>query len=213
MKKRILCFGDSNTWGYNAKDGSRYDESIRWTCLLENQLGNGYKVIEEGQNGRTFIVDDFELGYMSGKYYLQPCLKSHDPIDLFIIMLGTNDLKKSYNLSISEIAEGLYEVLYIANEYWDKCARKKPVVLVVSPPHIGEKLKSSQFAEDFIVEDAIIKSKELGKHLKTKAESFGFSFLDAAKYVTANNIDGLHLDYQGHKVLADLIYEWIRENL
>ena len=91
MKKRILCFGDSNTYGYDPK-GGRYDEDTRWTMRLQTQLGPEYTVIEEGFNGRTCVYDDpIEGGYKSGAAYLPPCLMSHAPLDVVILMLGTND--------------------------------------------------------------------------------------------------------------------------
>lgn len=97
--KRILCFGDSNTWGHNpeSKIGERFDNEFRWVKLLEKKLGKGYSVIEEGLCGRTINTDYLtaENWYKNGYKYLVPCLKSHNPLSLVIIMLGTNDLKNS----------------------------------------------------------------------------------------------------------------------
>ena len=91
MKKRILCFGDSNTWGYNGENGERFDEYIRWTGRLQRLLGSEYTVIEEGQNGRTTVWDDPIENRLAGLTYLWPCMESQSPFDLIIIMLGTND--------------------------------------------------------------------------------------------------------------------------
>ena len=90
--KTILCFGDSNTWGYNPENGQRFGPEERWTGILRNSLGEDYRVIEEGLNGRTTLWDDPIAGFKNGLDYLMPCLESHMPFDLITIMLGTNDL-------------------------------------------------------------------------------------------------------------------------
>src|SRR5215510_7647193 len=91
--KRILCYGDSNTWGYNPVTQDRFDTHERWTGSLQQALGSNCVVIEEGLNGRTTVWDDPIEGYKNGAAYLIPCLTTHRPLDLVIIMLGTNDLK------------------------------------------------------------------------------------------------------------------------
>ena len=104
--KTVLCYGDSNTYGYNPVNGMRYGESIRWTCRLRDLLGDGYRVIEEGCNGRTTIYDDPVDGWKNGLDYLRPCLNSHKPVDIVILMLGSNDLKDTFHLTAREIADG-----------------------------------------------------------------------------------------------------------
>ncbi len=107
MKKRILCFGDSNTWGYMTS-GGRFDEETRWPMRLGKLLGPEYTVIEEGFNGRTCVFDDpIEGGYKSGLTYLPPCVMSHSPLDLVILMLGTNDLKKRFGMTAFTIGGGV----------------------------------------------------------------------------------------------------------
>lgn len=97
---RVLCYGDSNTWGYiSGSDHLRYGSDKRWTRLLAKSLGNGFEVIEEGLNSRTLISDDLRPGKKgkNGYEYLIPCLDTHDPVDLVVLMLGTNELKKTYD--------------------------------------------------------------------------------------------------------------------
>ena len=111
-KIRILCYGDSNTWGYiSGSDHQRYEEKERWPRVLANLLGGSFEVIEEGLNSRTLISNDPRVGKegKNGYEYLIPCLDTHDPIDLVILMLGTNELKKSYNRSAKEIGDLLEE--------------------------------------------------------------------------------------------------------
>jgi lysophospholipase L1-like esterase len=86
--KRILCYGDSNTWGYDPVTQERFDKNERWTGQLSQMLGGNYDVIEEGLNGRTTVWDDPIEGYKNGRDYLIPCLESHKPLDLVIILLG-----------------------------------------------------------------------------------------------------------------------------
>ena len=97
--KTILCYGDSNTYGYNPSNGFRYPENVRWTGRLQSALGEGYKIIEEGCNGRTTIFDDPLEGWKNGLGYLRPCLNSHKPVDIVIMMLGSNDLKETFHAS------------------------------------------------------------------------------------------------------------------
>ena len=104
-KRRILCFGDSNTWGYNPETGGRYSPDVRWTRLLGKILGDEYEIIEEGQNGRTITMDDnAEGGHKNGLAYLIPCLETHLPLNDIIIMLGTNDLKNRFQFDAMSIA-------------------------------------------------------------------------------------------------------------
>ena len=104
--KTVLCYGDSNTYGYNPENGLRYNEDERWTGILKSLLGPGYNIIEEGCNGRTTIYDDPLEGWKNGKDYLKPCLNSHKPIDIIILMLGSNDLKNYFGASSRDIANG-----------------------------------------------------------------------------------------------------------
>ena len=111
--KRILCFGDSNTWGYNGIDESRFDENTRWTRLLQQHLGEDYEIIEEGLPGRTASIDDPIQEGMNAYDYIHPCLKSHSPLDLVIIMLGTNDAKERFNLTSFNIAQGIVRLTHL----------------------------------------------------------------------------------------------------
>ncbi|MBC7812535.1 MAG: hydrolase, partial [Burkholderiales bacterium] len=103
--KSIVCFGDSNTWGYDPVSKGRFARDKRWTGVLRQTLGEGYLIIEEGLNGRTTVWDD-PIGYFkNGRDYLIPCLDTHCPFDLITIMLGTNDLKKRFSVSAYDIAD------------------------------------------------------------------------------------------------------------
>ena len=109
---RILCYGDSNTWGYiSGTDHQRYGNNERWTKILTSLLGDKFEIIEEGLNSRTLTSNDTRPGKecKNGYEYLLPCLDTHDPIDLVVLMLGTNELKSAYNKTAKEIGELLEE--------------------------------------------------------------------------------------------------------
>ena len=111
-RKRIVCFGDSNTWGYNPEDGSRYGEDVRWPKLLGEMLGGDFEVVEEGQNGRTIVSPDpWEWGTKCGADQILPIIESHSPIEVLVIMLGTNDLKLKFNLPTLDIAGSMQNML------------------------------------------------------------------------------------------------------
>lgn len=118
--KNILCFGDSNTFGYDILKDSRFPWGVRWTSILQEKLGSDYRIIEEGMGGRTTVWDDPIENLQSGKTYLLSCLESHWPLDLVIIMLGTNDLKTRYALNAHDIAAGVETLAVMTREYLQK---------------------------------------------------------------------------------------------
>ena len=132
----ILCFGDSNTWGYKPDKSGRYDENIRWTGLLQKKLGSGYHIIEEGLCGRTTVFQDELREGRRGLDLIGVTVEMHNPIDLMIIMLGTNDTKERFNASPACIGIGM-ERLAMKAETVAAWRGGKPKLLIVAPPHIG----------------------------------------------------------------------------
>ena len=208
MKKRILCYGDSNTWGYIPGRGGRYGEDIRWTGVLASRCGPDYAVIEEGLNGRTTVFDDPTVPGRNGLAYLAPCLRSHLPLDLVTVMLGSNDLKTIFHANARFIAAGKRRILEeIA------CFREKeagPKVLLIAPASLLPSVSSlsMEFDERSQEESALLKDcyREL-------AADFGCRFLDAGSVCTASEADGLHLDEKAHAQLAGAVYGVVRELL
>jgi lysophospholipase L1-like esterase len=135
-KKVVLCYGDSITWGYNPANRNRMTGNERWTGVLGNGLGNDYTVIEEGLNGKTTVWDDPLNGvYKNGLKYLIPCLDSHRPIDLCILLLGINDLKKRFSLSGVEIARGIMVLIEVIKKSETGLGGLKPKILILTPPY------------------------------------------------------------------------------
>ena len=140
MKKHIVCFGDSNTHGYcadpndTAERTDRFNEDERWTCLLQKMLGEEYLVLEEGLSGRTTVFSDPLHECMSGLDVIYSTLMSHEPVDLLIIMLGTNDTKERFNASPACIGIGM-ERLALKAETVAAWRAGRPNLLIVAPPH------------------------------------------------------------------------------
>ena len=210
MKRRILCFGDSNTYGYDPR-GGRFDEDSRWTMRLAKQLGADYLVVEEGFNGRTCVYDDpIEGGYKSGAAYLPPCLMSHNPLDLIVIMLGINDTKRRFGLTPMTIGEGMMQLVRLTRLYAVDASGNPPKILIVSPPPIGDTLMKSRHAECF-GEQAIAVSRGLAAEYARVARLLRCEFFDAGSCAEVWTGDAVHLTREGHAALADALEVKIRQ--
>jgi len=199
--KTILCYGDSNTYGYNPTDGLRYPDNVRWTGRLQMLLGSDYKVIEEGCNGRTTVFDDPIDPWKNGMPYLKPCLNTHKPIDIVILMLGSNDLKDVYHASAEQIADGAGQLVDIIKDFTLEKQGFQPKIILVSPTEIGDGIITSPFSAKY-KSDAIDRSKELAKYFKGIAESKGCCFINAADFVDPSPDDSLHWTAYGHRDFA-----------
>ena len=202
-KRRILCFGDSNTWGYNPETGGRYSPDVRWTRLLGKILGDEYEIIEEGQNGRTITMDDnAEGGHKNGLAYLIPCLETHLPLNDIIIMLGTNYLKNRFQFDAMSIAGEMQLLLQEMTSFLQYKCTNMPHILLVAPPHIGPNIRKSVFGSSMGYERSIEISKEISGWYKQLADIYHCDFLDASVFASASTTDSLHLTEEGHMALA-----------
>jgi lysophospholipase L1-like esterase len=196
--KTILCYGDSLTWGYNPRDGTRYPFDQRWPGVLQSELGSDFRIIEEALNGRTTVTESWLLPNRSGRAMLGPLLESHAPIDLCILMLGTNDVGPSYHLTASEVAFGCLALIWTIQKSQAGPAGGAPELLLIAPPALGA---VSGLMELFYKggEEA---SRALAKAYKTVADASACHFLDASKYLEVSKVDGVHLDPPAHRLLA-----------
>ncbi|MEI2717040.1 MAG: SGNH/GDSL hydrolase family protein [Candidatus Nanopelagicales bacterium] len=199
--KRVLAFGDSNTWGFDPATGGRYPLAQCWPGVLGAALGSGADVIVEGLNGRTTVVDSPYAPSRSGATMLGPLLESHAPVDLVIIMLGTNDLQSPLGLTARHAASGIWTLVDITVRSAAGFEAASPAVLVVSPPHI---VSPSGFMGVFY-EGREQESQELAQHYSAIAAQLGVSFFDAASVVTPGPVDGVHLDPAGHQQLGEAL--------
>ena len=210
MKKHIVCLGDSNTHGScadprdTADGGIRYNENERWTCRLQKHLGEEYLVLEEGLSGRTTCFDDPIHEGLSALPYIYPCLKSHEDVDLLIIMLGTNDTKDRFGVNATCIGLGMARLVKKAqtSEAW---GGKKPNILVICPPPIGEKMLTSSVAP-IMGTTCVEKSRQLAAEYEKQCQLLGVHFLDAGKLgCEFNTVDYMHLTAKGHATLAEAL--------
>jgi lysophospholipase L1-like esterase len=204
----ILCYGDSNTWGYVPGSGERYPRDVRWTGVLRQELGTGYEIIEEGLNGRTTVWDDPIEGYKNGKKYLIPCLESHQPIDLVVLMLGTNELKMRFSLSAYDIASGAGILVDVVQKSDTGPDGSPPKVLLMAPPPVAT---LTEFAEMF--EGAEAKSGRFSEHFRRVAEEYGCQFFDTSELIVSSDIDGIHLESSEHRKLGEAVADRVREIL
>lgn len=208
MKKRILCFGDSYTWGYvPGTDHERFPEDIRYPKVLQELLGNDFEVIEEGLNSRTLINEDDRPGKegRNGSQYLIPCLDSHDPLDLVVLMLGTNELKHKFENSVEEIGTLLKKyfvevILGRKSQFRDT----SPQVLIVSLPIIKEE---AEYASQRYI-GGTEKSKDLKEIYSKIAKTNNCHFVSASELEVGE--DGVHLTKDSQIELAKMLSEKIK---
>lgn len=200
--RTILCFGDSNTYGAVptlARSGRhRFTAERRWTGILRRQLGEGWDVIEEGHPSRTTVHDDpIEGAHKNGLKALHISLESHMPLDLVILMLGTNDLKPRFSVSAGDIAESIEVLIRAVQASEAGAGGVPPQVLVIAPPPIVE---TDWLADMF--QGGAAKSADLGVTMMDAAKRRGAHFLDSGKIIEASSVDGIHLDVASHKILG-----------
>jgi len=204
MQKTILCYGDSNTWGCNPAGHGRFPRDVRWTGVLQKLLGDEYYVIEEGCNGRTTVWDDPVEEDKNGRKYLGPCLHSHKPIDLVILMLGTNDLKMRYSVPPSDIARSIGVLIKVVLNSESGPDDKAPRLLVVAPPRLA---KLDEYAEMFA--GGAEKSRNLASYYKKYTDLYNIPLLDANDIVVTSDIDGLHWEPGEHAKFAQALAKLI----
>lgn len=207
--KTVLCYGDSNTYGYNPANGLRYPKDVRWTGRLQKLLGEDYAVIEEGCNGRTTVFKAPGEEWKNGYDYLKPCLNTHKPVDAVILMLGSNDLKHIFRATAQEIADGVETLVKTIISFTEEKQGFVPKIVLVSPAAIGPDMASSPFSESFD-ETARPRSRQLPALYRAVAARHGCLFFNAAEYIESSRTDSLHLDTEAHAVLAEKLADIIR---
>jgi lysophospholipase L1-like esterase len=202
--RRVLCFGDSNTWGSATvpRPDGRYGERERWPGVLADALGSDWNVIEEGLSARTTVHTDAVEGvWLNGSQYLYPCLRSHRPLDAVVLMLGTNDLKHRFNVSAREIAYSAGNLLGIIAKSEAGPNLSAPRMLLICPPPLLEDFGTRP---DFnmLFKGGREKSLQLPPHYEEFATLNGAEFLDAGQHIRSSAFDGLHLDPEAHDALG-----------
>lgn len=190
--KVILCYGDSNTYGTTPDGLDRYPAGVRWTGQLQNLLGDNYYIIEDGLGGRTTELDHTNESSRNGLMYFKALLECHTPVDIVVIMLGTNDSKIKYNRSVQDIVNTLEKYVIAINSI------KQTRIILISPAYIDD--NTPGFNEE---------SKQLAEPIKALANKTGCGFLDAG-LITKVGDDGVHLDKDSHTALAEALETLIK---
>jgi lysophospholipase L1-like esterase len=218
---RIVAYGDSITYGWVPNPNppsARYNFDDRWPGALQKALGSNYQVIEEGLDGRT--TDALDPGasitgaQLDGSAYLQACLASHLPVDLVVIMLGTNDLKPVFNRTPLRIAIGAAHLIDLVNTLNGGVGTsyKNPKVLLICPPPLNPGIDSGPIFGPMF-KGGVEKSKELPDLYEAVAKMGGAGFLNAGSVISTDGVDGLHLTAESERKLGAAIADKVKEML
>lgn len=210
-KTHIICYGDSNTWGYvPGSDGARFPSNVRWPGVLSKLLRTNYRITEEGLCGRTTVWDDpFAPGiHRSGLSTLGTVLDSHKPLDLVIIALGTNDLKTMFSATPYDIAKGIELVGEAANNSaFGPGDGTAPAVVAICPPSIWE--VPTAFGPMF--KGGREKSLALRDACRQMSKRTGLPVIYADDFIQSDPSDGIHLSAESHGILGQELAKWILE--
>lgn len=202
--KNILCFGDSLTWGVDAASGGRHALEDRWPSALGNALaneqGSDVHIVAEGLNGRTTAFDDFLADCdRNGARILPTLLESHQPLDLVIVLLGTNDLKDMIVGTATSSASGVKRLISLIKQHAYRDGADAPEILIVAPPKFSETANTDIGA---MFTDGIAQSSMLPSLLSDLADELGCGFFDANSTSKTTPLDGIHMDATNTKELG-----------
>lgn len=208
--RRILCFGDSLTWGADIARESRHGEEARWPCVMGRALGPGYRIIEEGQGGRTTVFDDPDSPIdKNGARALPVLLSTHQPLDLVIVMLGANDLKATVCGDPIRTAAGMGELVGLIRAHPWYGAFQTPKILLVSPPHFVPLDSGAPLRLGRVVE----RSWELAPLYRDLAAREGCFFFDAATVARPTGLDGVHLEAEPTAAIGRALAEVVAREI
>ncbi|GGL92541.1 SGNH/GDSL hydrolase family protein [Nakamurella endophytica] len=205
--RTVLCFGDSLTWGWvpteQGAPSRRYGRGVRWTGVLADRLGPGYAVVEEGLNGRTTTADDPLDPRLNGSAHLPAALASHLPLDLVVLMLGTNDSKAYFHRTPFDIATGMAALVgQVVSAAGGVTSYPAPEVLVVAPPALSA-MPDPWFQEVFRGGEE--KTRQLAQVYRAMAEFAKVPFFDAGSVITTDGVDGVHFTEENNRVLGEAL--------
>ena len=201
--KKIVCYGDSNTFGYSPFDGSRFDENVRWTSLLQRILGNEYEVINEGICDRTGFVDNPKGDLFSAQKHFPKLCARLDNVDILVLALGANDLQFQYDINFEKVEKGLKSLIKLAKT-------KLKNIIIIPPVILNEKVLEGYFNFQFD-ETSIEKSKTFGQIYEKIAQEENCKLFDINEFAAPSDLDGLHYDEKSHKFIADNLADFIKK--
>lgn len=212
MSRTVVCYGDSNTWGYTPGSGVRFDEKTRWTGRLQTLLSKEYRVAECGMNARTTSFDDPFRDYLNGRHGLVHCMVAAKPVDLLIISLGTNDLKYGTVYRSAKGLDALLDVAVHANTYMPGSSpvyRDEPRILVISPIALHEELDRKFPGHE--MNGKLDDSRKFAAVYREVCQKWQVYFLDAAQTASASEIDCVHMDAVSHAALTEEVYHAVQK--
>ena len=209
--KRILCYGDSNTWGHDPENGARrVSDEYRWGQVLQQKLGTEYCVIEEGLCGRRTAGDGVlnlpENRGWDGYEYFLPCIRSHVPLELVIIMIGTNDMQIPFDLQPEYTGEMLGKYIEAIEEVARLRDIAVPSVLLISPIAIDPAITENETFNEIFGAQSLPKSAKLAGIIEAVAKKYNVHYLRAEDYAKASKADGLHMNAENHKLVGEAVY-------
>ena len=206
--KTVLCYGDSLTWGYDAETQGRHALADRWPSMLQAALGDGVDVVAEGLNGRTTAFDDHLAGAdRNGARILPTVLATHAPIDLIVMLLGTNDMKPSIHGSPVLAQRGIRRLIEIVRAQDYPAGDHVPEILIVVPPAVGA-TENADFREVYAGGEA--SSKRLAGLYEALADEAGCGFFDAGSVARPASFDGVHLDADNTRKIGEALAPLVR---
>ena len=211
-QKHILCFGDSLTWGFRPGLATRFDEDERWTGVLRRELGEEYCVHEDGISGRTSVFEDPYVPWRCGKDALGYTLMSQKPLDLVILMIGTNDLKFTDGYGAARGADCLVKLILDANHVYKTSSpvfERAPKVLLIAPPVILPEIDDGPLGR--MIHDGHRQSLLFAPEYARVAQAHRIDFLDAAQYAVAGPADCVHIGAASHLALGEAAAAKVRE--
>ena len=200
--KKIICYGDSNTFGYNPADASRFDENTRWTSLLQSILDSDYKIIEEGCCDRTGFVYNDKGFLFSAQKHFPKLIEGTNDADILILSVGTNDLQFKYDIDEETVNKGLDNLIL-------KAKTKINNIILIPPVVLNNTVLNGYFKIQFD-KKSIKKSENIGKIYKEKAEKYNCNIFDINEFAKPSDTDGLHYDEAEHKLIAEKLAEYIK---
>lgn len=210
--KNILCFGDSNTWGYIPGSAKRYDLNTRWTGILQNELGSEYRILEDGLNARTTVYEDPWAPWRLGSQALPIALTAQKPLDLLIIMMGTNDLKFVDAYAAAKGAERLIDLAEMVQAHKESSPAfpNGLKILLVSPILLDPCVADNPFGT---LRNGAEESTKFAYYYQNVANTRGVHFFDAASVANPSKIDGVHMEPESHLALGKAIAAEVRKIL
>jgi lysophospholipase L1-like esterase len=202
--KKILCYGDSNTYGFVPETCGRYEKTERWTGIISNELAPEYEVLEQGLNNRMGFFKSPESLKHCGGEYLSIYLQNHKDIDICILALGTNDAQFFYNLNEEITHKGLLHLINSVRE-----ANKNTKIILIPPVTIKENILNGIFSMQFD-ENSIETIKKIFPIYEKTAKENACYYLDFNEFVAPSEKDGLHYSKDSHKIIAQHIIEFIK---